>query len=241
MKEVYALAITAHPDDAELGCGATLRKIVNEGKKVAVCDLTQGELGTRGTPELRLQEAQEAAKINGYTERLTLNFGDGKIIYSREIVMKLVELIRVFRPTVVFTNPADERHPDHEHTSRLVKEACFFAGLKNIATAYEGQAQSPHRPQHLFYFLQNYLVEPRFIVDVSDSFETAKSAILAFKSQFYNPDSSEEETFISRKGFITGIEARARYFGEMIGVEYGEAFTSKTQLGIHNFTQTFKT
>ncbi len=239
MQNIYALAIGAHPDDAELGCGATLRKIVEEGQRVAVCDLTQGELGTRGTPELRLQEAQHAATINGYAERITLNFGDGQIIYSREILMKLVELIRQFKPMVVFTSPSDERHPDHEHTSKLVKDACFFAGLKNIQTSVEGESQKPHRPKELFFFMQNYLQKPAFIVDVSDTFQTSKEAILAFKSQFYDPDSTEEQTFISRKEFLTGIEARARYFGEMIGAHFGEAFTSKTMIGIRSFSSTF--
>ncbi len=236
----YALAIGAHPDDVELSCGATLRKITDEGYKVVVCDLTRGELGSRGTPEERLVEARNAARINGYAERITLDYGDGQINYSREIMLKIVSIIRHYKPHVVFTTPPDERHPDHEFTSRLVKDACFFAGLKNIQTTWKEQPQKPHRPKELFFFMQNHMEHPKFIVDVSSTFEQAKSAILAFKSQFYNPESGEEETYISRKEFLTGLEARARYFGELIGADYGEAFTSKTQVGIRNFTGVFK-
>ncbi|NTV46085.1 MAG: bacillithiol biosynthesis deacetylase BshB1 [Chlorobiales bacterium] len=236
MPEVYALAFGAHPDDVELSCGATLLKLQKEGHKVAVCDLTEGELGTRGTPAERRREAKAAAEAMGYTDRINLNLGDGNIEQNRDNLLAIVCIIRHFRPTLVLASPPEERHPDHEHASRLVKEAVFYAGLQNIKTTYKGRTQTSHRPKHLIYYIQSLHTEPSFVVDVSETFEAARQGILAFKSQFYRPESKEPETHISRADFLTGIEARARYFGEQIGVKYGEGFIYPRILGVSNLS-----
>ncbi|ACF14483.1 LmbE family protein [Chloroherpeton thalassium ATCC 35110] len=240
MPEIYALAFGAHPDDVELSAGATLLKIISENKQVAVCDLSEGELGTRGSREIRRQEATKAAQLMGYTARVNLNLGDGNIADTQENRLKVIQIIRQFRPTSVFTCSPLERHPDHEHTARLIKEACFYAGLANIPTEHEGDLQTPHRPTYLFYYLQQVHIVPDLIVDVSETFERARQGVLAFESQFYRPGSNEPETHISRKEFLTGLEARARYFGELIGVKYGEPFVKENHIGIPHFSDVFK-
>lgn len=239
MPEVYALAFGAHPDDVELSCGATLLKIQKEGYSVAVCDMTEGELGTRGSRAERRREAKAAAEVMGYVDRINLNLGDGNIEHNKDNLLAVICMIRHFRPTLVLTNPPEERHPDHEHTSRLVKEAVFYSGLQNIKTSYKGRTQAAHRPSHLLYYLQNLNTKPSFVVDVTETFEASRKGILAFKSQFYQPDSTEPETHISRPEFLTGLEARARYFGEQIGVKYGEGFLYPRTLGISNLSGLF--
>jgi len=240
MPNIYALAFGAHPDDVELSAGATLLKIISENKQVAVCDLSEGELGTRGTREIRRQEAREAARLMAYTERVNLNFGDGNIADTKENRLKVIEVIRHFHPTVVFTCSPLERHPDHEHTASLIKEACFYAGLTNIHTERNGEKQAAHRPKHLLYYLQQVHIVPDLIVDVSETFERSRQGVLAFESQFYRPGSNEPETHISRKEFLTGLEARSRYFGELIGVKYGEPFVKENLIGIPHFTSVFE-
>lgn len=236
---VYALAFGAHPDDVELSCGATLLKIAREGKSVAVCDLTEGEMGTRGTVAIRRKEAAAASKALGYSHRLTLNLGDSKLGVSRPNLLKVIGVIRRFQPAVVFAPPPRERHPDHEAASALVQKACFFSGLLKIRTAHGGKKQAPHRPAHLFYYLQNTPEMPDMIVDVSDTFTESRKGLLAFESQFFNPNSSEPETHLTRKEFLTGYEARAHHFGEMIGARYGEGFLTTRLLGIKNFSGFF--
>lgn len=238
--DVYALAFGAHPDDVELSCGATLLKIIREGGRVAVCDLTRGEMGTLGTDETRAQEAAAAAKAMGYTERVTLDLGDGRIEYSGESLDEVIRVIRRFRPTVVFCNPADERHPDHVKASRLVRDAAYYAGLKKRMTTWQGEVQAPHRPRHLFHYLQYIHLEPSFIVDTSDTFEASREGVLAFRTQFYREgETRHPETLISRPEFLTGLEARARYFGEQIGVLYGEGFIKTAPLAIQKFSTSF--
>ncbi|NTV46068.1 MAG: bacillithiol biosynthesis deacetylase BshB1 [Chlorobiales bacterium] len=239
MPEVYSLAFGAHPDDVELSCGATLLKLQKEGHAVAVCDLTEGELGTRGTRTERRREAKAAAEAMGYVDRINLNLGDGNIEHRHDNLLAVICMIRHFRPTLVLASPPEERHPDHEHASRLVKEAFFYAGLQNIKTSYKGRTQAAHRPSHLLYYLQHLNITPSFVVDVSETFEAARQGIYAFKSQFYRPDSKEPETHISRADFLTGLDARARYFGEQIGVKYGEGFLYPRTLGISNLSGLF--
>ncbi len=237
---LYALAFGAHPDDVELSCGATLLKIIAEGRSVGVCDLTKGEMGTAGTPETRAAEAAEAAKIMGYQSRTTLDLGDSKLFYTEENLAAIIRVIRQFRPEVVFSNPPDERHPDHGKASNLVTDAVYYAGLKNLPTALDGIPQEPHRPRHLLYYIQFRHLEPRLIVDVSETFETSRRAILAFSSQFYQEGAEDEpQTLIKRKEFLTGLEARARYFGEQIGVVYGEGFINPTTLAVNSFSGLF--
>ncbi len=237
---VYALAFGAHPDDVELSCGATLLKIRSEGQTVAVCDLTRGEMGTLGTPETRRSEAETAAQLMGYKSRTTLDLGDSKLFYTEQNLAEIITVIRQFRPHVVFANSTDERHPDHIKASRLVTDACYYAGLQQLATTINGKVQEPHRPKHLLYYIQFKHLEPDIIVDISETFEASRKGVLAFSSQFYKSGTTESpRTMINRPEFLTGLEARARYFGEQIGVHYGEGFKLSNIPGIKSFTGTF--
>ena len=239
-EKIYALAFGAHPDDVELACGATLLKIMSEGHSVAVCDLTRGEMGTLGTPESRQQEAKTATAIMGYRCRTTLDLGDSKLFYTEENLADIIRIIRQFRPDVVFANPPDERHPDHAKASKLVTDALYYAGLKQLHTTLNGQAQEPHRPRHLLYYIQFKHLEASIIVDISETFEASRKGILAYGSQFYQEGSTEKaETMIQRREFLTGLEARARYFGEQIGTLYGEGFLLPTTMAIHSFSSSF--
>jgi N-acetylglucosamine malate deacetylase 1 len=239
-EKVYALAFGAHPDDVELSCGATLLKIIGEGQRVAVCDLTKGEMGTLGTPETRKAEAENAAAVMGYHSRTTLDLGDAKLFYTEENLAEIIRMIRKFKPDVVFSNPPDERHPDHMKACKLVTDACYYAGLKHLETNLNGLAQEPHRPKHLLYFIQFKHVEPDLIVDVSETFTASRKGVLAFASQFHRKGSTEKPaTLINRPEFLTGLEARARYFGEQIGVIYGEGFKHQAIMAIHSFSGAF--
>lgn len=216
------LFTAAHPDDIELSCGGTIAKIVKSGGSAGILDLTRGEMGTRGTPATRKREAKAAARIVGAAFREQLDFGDGGLRTGRAEELQLIDALRRHRPSVVFAPWPDERHPDHARTGRLVTDACFYAGLRALETGLP-----PHRPQVVVYYMQNYVVPPSFVVDVTAQWKTKMRAIAAFKSQFHKPGSKEPETFISRKSFIDMIEARGRHFGAMIGVEFGEAFVTK--------------
>ena len=237
---VYALAFGAHPDDVELSCGATLLKIIAEGKSVAVCDLTRGEMGTLGTPETRKVEAETAAQIMGYRSRTTLDLGDSKLFNTEENIVEIIKVIRQYKPTVVFANPPDERHPDHIKASRLVTDACYYAGLQQLGTTMDGKAQEPHRPKHLLYYIQFKYLEPDIIVDISKTFEASRKGVMAFATQFYKEGrAGETQTMINRPEFLTGLEARARSLGEQIGTMYGEGFKLTTKLALNSITGTF--
>ncbi|NMW20809.1 MAG: bacillithiol biosynthesis deacetylase BshB1 [Chlorobiaceae bacterium] len=238
--KVYALAFGAHPDDVELACGATLLKIMHEGHSVAVCDLTRGEMGTLGTPETRKSEAAAATKVMGYQSRTTLDLGDSKLFYTDDNLAEIIQVIRHFKPDVVFTNPPDERHPDHMKASKLVTDAFYYAGLQQLTTTLNGEVQQPHRPKHLLYYIQFKHLQPDFIVDVSETFAASREGVLTFSSQFYREGAAEEPvTLIKRKGFLTGLEARARYFGEQIGTMYGEGFLLPATLAVTLFSGVF--
>ena len=237
---VYALAFGAHPDDVELACGATLLKIMNEGKTVAVCDLTRGEMGTLGTPETRKIEAKTAATLMGYHSRTTLDLGDSKLFPTEENLADIIKVIRQFRPDVVFANSPDERHPDHIKASKLVTDACYYAGLQQLPTTMNGKAQQPHRPKYLLYYIQFKHLEPDIIVDITETFDASRKGVLAFGTQFYKQGVTENpKTMINRPEFLTGLEARARYFGEQIGTLYGEGFKLRSPLAITSFTTLF--
>ena len=236
---IYALAFGAHPDDVEISCPATLLKLHREGKRVAVCDLTEGEMGTRGTRHVRRQEALEAARHLGYAERINLNLGDTRFEHSRENLLKIITVIRRYRPTVVFAPQPIERHPDHERAAKLIADACFYSGLIKIKTKEKNKLQERHRPKFLLYYLQDRFAVPSFIVDVSDTFEASRHGLMAFKSQFYNPQSKEPESYISRKEFLEALEARAKYFGELIGARYGEGFLYPNIMPIKTFSSVF--
>ncbi|PYQ30583.1 MAG: bacillithiol biosynthesis deacetylase BshB1 [Acidobacteria bacterium] len=219
---VDVLFISAHADDTELSCGGTAAKLVKDGLRVGLVDLTRGEMGTRGTPETRQGESQAAANTLGAAFRLTLDFGDGNLRAGREEELQIIDVVRRHRPKLVITPYPDERHPDHARTGRVVTDASFYAGLKSLKTDLPA-----HRPQAVLYYLQNYMFPPTFIVDVSETWKTKTDAIAAYKSQFFDPKSNEPNTFISDPKFLDMIEARGKHFGALIGAAYGEAFISK--------------
>lgn len=212
----------AHPDDVELAAGGTAAKCVKDGLKIGIVDLTRGEMGTRGTPQTRKREAQNAAKALGATFRQQLDFQDGNLQTGREQELELIDIIRRRRPKLVVAPYPDDRHPDHTRAGRIVTDAAFYAGLKSLET---GVAQ--HRPQSVLYFLQNYMFGPSFVVDVTATWKTKMRAVLAFKSQFHDPKSKEPKTFISDPKFLEMIDARGKHFGALIGAVYGEAFVTK--------------
>lgn len=219
---VDILVFGAHADDIELSCGGTVAQAVAEGRRVGIVDLTHGEMGTRGTPETRLRESQEARKALGAEFRERLDLGDGGLRTGRDEEQQVIRLIRRYRPAVVIAPLPDDRHPDHVRAGRLITEASFYAGLSKLDTG-----QKTHRPQAVLYYLLNYIPHPSFVVDVTSTWKIKQKAISAYASQFYNPRSKEPETFIAKKSFLEMIEARGKHFGSMIGAEYGEAFVSK--------------
>jgi len=226
------LAIGAHPDDIELGCCGIVAKLVQQGKRVGILDLTHGELGTRGSKNIRHNEAKEAAKILGVSVRENLKLADGSFEVNQKNILKLIQVIRKYRPKILLIPYFHERHPDHEHAHRLAKEAWFYSGLINIKTKENGKQQSSFRPDTYFQFMQRYEFPPSFIVDITDVYEIRQQAIKAFASQFHNPNSKEPETLLSRPSFMDLLEIRAKYFGSQIGVKYGEPLYYHQPLGV---------
>jgi bacillithiol biosynthesis deacetylase BshB1 len=227
------LVMAAHPDDAELGCAGTIARHVAEGYKVGVVDFTQGELGTRGTAQIRAAEAAEAARIQGLAVRENLGFRDGFFRNDEEHQLRVIQAIRKYRPAIVLANAVYDRHTDHGKGASLASDACFLSGLVKIETKDEnGNPQQPWRPSAVYHYIQSIFVEPDFIVDISDYWHVKINAIRAFKTQFYDPNSSEPETYISRPGFIKMVESRAVEFGHAIGTQYGEGFTVRRYPGV---------
>jgi bacillithiol biosynthesis deacetylase BshB1 len=228
------LAIAAHPDDLELNIAGTLIKSAEAGRSIALCDLTRGERGTRGSATLRSEETARASAIMGIgdADRWNLEMPDGGIAVTDENVLKVVAVLRHFRPEVLLFPWERDRHPDHERAHELVRRAYFDAGLRHVETEWNGQAQQPHRPARLYTFMQSYERTPDFIVDISAQFERKLDAIAAYSSQFTIPgrtpesSSSEPETFISAPDFMEFAIARMRHWGFMIGARYGEAFVT---------------
>lgn len=219
------LAIGAHPDDVELGCGATIAKAIANGKKVGIIDLTRGELGTRGTADTRDTESAEAAKILGVSMRINLGFADGFFVNDKDHQLKLIKEIRTYRPEIVICNAIDDRHIDHGKGSKLASDACFLSGLVKIATENNGLEQEPWRPKQVYHYIQWKNLDPDIVVDVSGYTETKLKSVLAYKTQFYDPKSDEPETPITSKNFIDSIVYRARDLGRLAGVEEAEGFT----------------
>ncbi len=220
------LAVGAHPDDVELGCGATIAKEVHNGKQVGIIDLTRGELGTRGTIQTRKTEANSAAEILGVALRDNMGFADGFFVNDKEHQIELVKKIRAYQPEIVLCNAIDDRHIDHGKGSKLVSDACFLSGLVKIETTNnEGENQKPWRPKFVYHFIQWKNLEPDIVVDVSGYLDTKMKAVLAYETQFYSEDSKEPETPISSKNFTDSVIYRARDLGRLIGVEAGEGFT----------------
>ncbi len=233
--KIDVLAIGAHPDDVELGCGGTLAKLISEGKKVAILDLTQGELGTRGTNETRAIEAQNASTILGISARENLKMKDGFLINSEEYQLKIVEMIRKYQPEIVLCNAIDDRHPDHAKTAKLVSDACFLSGLIKIETHFDEIIQKPWRPKHIFHYIQWKNIEPDFVVDISGFLDKKLEACLAYKTQFYDPTSTEPMTPIATKDFLESLTYRAQDLGRLSGVAHAEGFTTEKLLALHNF------
>ena len=226
-QQLDILVIVAHPDDAELGCGGTIAKHVAQGYKVGVIDLTQGELGTRGTIETRYEEAEASKKILGLSIRENLKMADGFFEDNKENQLAIIKKIRQYSPKVIIANALQDRHIDHGRAAQLVKNACFLSGLKKIETG-----TTPWRPEKLYHMIQDHYMQPNFVVDVSDFWNKKMESILAFKTQFYNPEEEAPNTPISGQDFLKFLEGRGRDFGRAIGVEYGEGFVAETPLEI---------
>ena len=230
------LAFGSHPDDVELGAGATVAKEIANGKKVGIVDLTRGELGTRGTAEIRDKEASASAKILGISVRENLEYADGFFLNDKTHQLGIVKMIRKYRPEIVLCNAIDDRHIDHAKGSDLVSDACFLSGLVKIDTKIDGDDvwQEPWRPKLVYHYIQWKHIKPDFVVDVSGFMDKKINSILAYSSQFFDPESDEPETPISSKNFIDSVNYRARDLGRMIGVEHAEGFTVERFVAINN-------
>jgi bacillithiol biosynthesis deacetylase BshB1 len=220
------LVMAAHPDDAELSCSGTILKHIAAGKKVGIVDFTRGELGTRGTPEIRLQESADATKILGLHARENLGIRDGFFRNDEQTQIKLIEVIRKYQPDIVLANALQDRHPDHGKGAQLAIDACFLSGLRQIKT---GNLPA-WRPLQLYHYIQDRYLEPDFVVDISAYWDQKEAAIRAFKSQFFDPSSTEPASYISSPDFLNFIQARAMEMGHKIGVKYGEGFQSQKTL-----------
>ena len=212
-----------------------MAKLISEGKKAAIVDLTQGELGTRGTNITRAQEAASASEILGISARENLKMKDGFILNSEEYQMQIVKMIRKYQPEIVLANAVDDRHPDHAKAAKLVSDACFLSGLVKIETELDGENQKQWRPKQVFHYIQWKHITPDFVIDISDFMEKKIEACLAYKTQFYDPDSKEPMTPIATKDFLESLTYRAQDLGRLSGVEFAEGFTTEKLLAFKNF------
>lgn len=228
------LVIAAHPDDAELCCSGTILTHIAAGRKVGIVDLTQGELGTRGNAAIRLQEAESSTKLLGIHARENLGFRDGFFTNDEAHQLKIATIIRKYQPEIVLANAVHDRHPDHGKASSLISVACFLSGLRRIETMFDGVSQPAWRPKVVYHYIQDYYIKPDFIVDISPMMEKKLAVIKVFKSQFYDPESLEPATVLSRPDFMDRIIARAREFGKVGDVEYGEGFNVERMIGVRD-------
>lgn len=232
--KVDILAFAAHPDDIELSAAGTLMKHIAMGKIVAIVELTQGEMGSRGTIQSRYEEAAAASEVMGIHFRENLQLADGFFEINEANKIKIVEQIRRFQPTIVLANAVTDRHPDHGRGGQLVSEACFLAGLNKVETNWEGEAQTAFRPNAVYHYIQDYYLDPDFVVDVTDFYDRKVEAIKAYKSQFFDPNSDAPETPISGKDFFDFVSSRMMQYGRPIGVKYAEGFTRERFLGVND-------
>jgi len=234
MKEMKLdiLAFGAHPDDVELGCGGTIAKEIANGKKVGIVDLTRGELGTRGTPELRIKESENASKTIGVEIRENLGFKDGFFKNDESHQLEIIKIIRKFKPNIVLCNAKDDRHIDHPKGADLVVDSCFLSGLKKVKTDLEGKKQDSWRPNNVYHYIQWKNTSPDFLVDISGFEDVKMNAVKCYSSQFYDPSSKEPETLISKKNFLDTIYNRSLDFGRLIGVDHAEGFTTNKAIGV---------
>jgi bacillithiol biosynthesis deacetylase BshB1 len=226
------LAIGSHPDDVELGCGATLAKEISLGKTVGIVDLTRGELGTRGSAEIRDKEAAKAAKILGVKFRENLSLADGFFANDKKNQLALIKLLRKYKPEIVLCNAVEDRHIDHAKGSKLVSDACFLSGLRKVETTIGNELQQAWRPKHVYHYIQWKNIEPDFVVDVTGFIDKKISAIKAYSSQFYDPNSKEPASPITSKNFFDSIDYRARDLGRLINKEYAEGFTVERYVAV---------
>ena len=232
-----SIIFAAHPDDAELAMAGTIAKMTANNFKVGIIDFTKGELGTRGTPEIRQEEARKAGDILKISVRENLSIPDGNVIDNQENLIKVITTIRKYKPKIIFAPYFNDRHPDHIDVSKIVKRAMFQTGLKKVETSDNGTTQASFRPAHLYYYMQTYTFEPSFIIDISDSYETKMKAVRAYESQFFNPESKEPETFISKPNFVSYVESRAKFYGFQIRKNYGEPFYCEEDIELDLISQ----
>jgi N-acetylglucosamine malate deacetylase 1 len=234
------LAFGVHPDDVELSCAGVLLVEKANGKKTGIIDLTQGELGTRGTAQTRIQEAAAAAAILGVDVRENLQMADGFFQNDEAHQRKIIAAIRQYQPEIILCNAPSDRHPDHGRSAKLVADASFLSGLKKIETTQNGQAQQHWRPKYVFNYIQDRLLQPDFVIDISAVFEKKVESVKAYGTQFHNPNSSEPQTYISTPDFLESVIYRHKWFGKMIGVQYAEGFISEKMTGFSNFDNFIK-
>ncbi|MGJ8733229.1 bacillithiol biosynthesis deacetylase BshB1 [Cellulophaga fucicola] len=227
------LVFGAHPDDAELGAGATIAKEIANGKKVGIVDLTRGELGTRGTAETRDKEAAAAAKILGVSVRENLAFKDGFFVNDRKHQLEIIKMIRKYKPEIVLCNAIDDRHIDHGKGSKLVSDACFLSGLLKIETELDGESQEQWRPKHVYHYIQWKNIEPDFVVDVTGFIDIKVKSVLAYETQFYDTNSTAPQTPITSQNFLESITYRAQDLGRLIGTDYAEGFTVERYVAVN--------
>lgn len=230
------LAFGAHPDDVELGCSGTIAKEVSLGKKVGIIDLTRGELGTRGSVEIRNKESKLAAEILGISVRENLDMRDGFFVNDEAHQMEIIKRLRKYKPEIVICNAIEDRHIDHGKGSKLVSDACFLSGLRRIETTHEGVEQEAWRPKVVYHYIQWKNIEPDFVVDISAFIDKKEAAILAYSSQFYSENSNEPVTPIATKNFLESIHYRSQDFGRLVGVEYAEGFTVERYLAVNSLS-----
>jgi len=234
LNKLDILALAAHPDDVELCCSGTLIKHINNGYKAGIVDFTKGEMGTRGTPELRLQEADNAGKIMGLSARENLGFKDTYFTNDDDHKIKIIEVIRKYQPEILLINAPNDRHPDHGRAHLISKEAAFLSGLQKIETSIDGIPQKAWRPKTVYSYIQGWFISPDLVMDVSDVWEQKMESIFAYKSQFFDPNSSEPDTWLSSPKFMELIKGRAAELGQAIGAQYGEGFITQRWIGTDN-------
>ena len=228
------LAFGAHPDDVELGCSGTIAKEVSLGKKVGIIDLTRGELGTRGSVEIRNSESAKASEILGVVVRENLDMRDGFFVNNEAHQLKVIEMIRKYQPEIVLCNAITDRHIDHGKGSKLVSDACFLSGLRKIKTVCDGVEQEAWRPKLVYHYIQWQNIEPDFVVDISEFMDKKMDSVLAYGSQFYDPNSKEPVSPITSKNFLDSVKYRAQDLGRLVGVEYAEGFTTERYLAVNS-------
>jgi bacillithiol biosynthesis deacetylase BshB1 len=234
------LAFGVHPDDVELGCAGTIMAAIDQGKKVGIVDLTRGELGTRGTPTTRTQEAAVAAKIMGVDVRENLDMADGFFVNDEAHQRKIIALIRKYQPDIILANAPEDRHPDHGRSAKLVSDAAFLSGLRKVETIHDGATQQAWRPAYTFHYIQDRFIQPSFVIDITKYMDRKIEAVLAYGTQFNSADTSEPQTYISSPQFLETVKARALMLGKRIGVGYAEGYITEKIIGFSNFDAIIK-